>query len=404
MKKTILFFAALLTLLSISSALAQVNYSGWWQSNLYLWENPDDAQYYSFYQGLQFRISPQNYSNLYLNTYFRVAYRDDLDEMQEKVHNLYLNWNLADNYRLRIGRQFIYQGVINGTMDAFSLSGRFVKNLQLHAVIGTEAPYTREFDLVEWDSASVMGVYASYKLPWSNSLEVSYFQKQRQSELYWQQLGTALLGTFQQKINYYLRMDYNLLAETYQTLRGRLSYLANRWALTAEYNSQRPRIYEDSFFNIFVVNPYNQLRLAGNYRMNEYEFGLQLLHTVYNVHEFYILFKDDNDLRLVGSIGHQKFGTLGLVLQNGDAGDNLGYFADIRYEFLPNITARLYNSYFKYERTSTNISEDALAFLVGLGYRYKKVLLLEGELQQSSNNIYKNDTRGLVKLTFLFGN
>jgi hypothetical protein len=153
-----------------------------------------------------------------------------------------------------------------------------------------------------------------------------------------------------------------------------------------------------------VVNPYNQLRLAGNYRVKEYEFGLQLLQTVYDVHAFYVLFKDDNDLRLVGSIGHQKFGTLGLVLQNGYGGDNLGYFADIRYEFLPNITARLYNSYFNYERTSVNISEEALSFLVGLGYRYKKVLLLEGEVQQSSNNIYKNDTRGLVKLTFLFGN
>jgi len=410
MKKTILFFAALLTLLFISSSLAQVNYSGWWQSNLYLWENPDDAQYYNFYQGLQFRLSPQNYSNLYLNTYFRVAYRDDLDEMQEKVHNLYLNWNLADNYRLRVGRQFIYQGVINGTMDAVSLSGRFAKNLQLHAVVGTEAPFTREFELVEWDNGNLLGAYASYRLPWSNSLEVSYFQKQRKSnseeksELYWQQLGSAFLGTIQQKINYYFRVDYNLLTESYQTMRGRLSYLANRWTVSAEYNSQRPRIYEDSFFNIFVVNPYNQLRLAGNYRMQEYEFGLQLLQTVYDVHAYYVLFKDDNDLRLVGTFGHQKFGTLGLVLQNGYGGDNLGYFADIRYEFLPNITARLYNSYFNYERTSTNISEDALAFLVGLGYRYKKVLLLEGELQQSSNNLYKNDTRGLVKLTFLFGN
>lgn len=404
MKKTLLFFIALLSFGFLNSTSAQVTYNGWWQSNLYVWENPEDARYYNFYQGLQFRISPENYSDFYLNTYLRLAYRHDLDEMQEKVHNLYLNWNVGENYRVRVGRQFLYYGVINGTLDAISFSGRFLKNVQAHAVIGTEAPYSRELDVVEWEQGNILGAFASYKLPGSNSLDVSYFQKQRESNLYWQQLGSTFQGTIQQRVNYYFRMDYNLLSDSYQTVRGRLSYLTHRWSVNAEYNSQRPRIYEDSFFNIFKVNPYNQIRLGGNYHFRNLELGIQLLHTVYNVNEFYILFRDDNDFRVVGSVGHKKFGTVGMIVQNGFGGENIGYFADVRYEFLPNLSARLYNSYFNYERTSTNISEDALAFMVGLGYRYKRVLLLEGEIQQSSNNIYKNDTRGLLRLTYLFRN
>jgi len=401
--KLITYLSLLLVVLFFtSSVFSQVNVKGWWQSNLYIWENASENQQYDFYQGLQFRVAPQNNPDLYFNTFLRVAYQGDPADWEERIYNLYLNWNINQNYRFRIGRQFLYWGVINGTMDAVQFSGRFLPKLQFHGVIGLDAPFDRALEVRDWDKGNLMGGYLSYQLPGRNSIEVSYFQKQRESELYWQQIGTTILGFLNNRLNYYLRLDYNLLSKDYQTLRGRLTYYIDRWSLSAEYNSQRPRIYEDSFFSIFKVNSHNQIRGSVNYRLNDYDFGVHLLHTVYDVHEVYILFKDNNDLRFVGSVSHRKYGSFGLIAQTGTGGENIGYFANLHYEFLPGLTAKFYNSYYNYERATTNISQDALAFMAGLGYRLKKRLILEGELQQSSNNLYKNDLRGLVRLTYLF--
>jgi hypothetical protein len=384
--------------------VAQVNVSGWLQSNMYVFEDDQEKQNWNYYQGFQFRVSPQNNSNLYLNTFFRVAYLNQPADWEERFYNLYLSWKIKENYRLRLGRQFLYQGVINGTMDAAVISARVLKKLQFHGVIGMDATLDRSFELLKWEDGNVLGGYLSYRLPWQNSIEVSYFQKQRSDELYWQQIGSSFFGYLNQNVNYYVRFDYNLLSEKYQIFRGRLTYLQPKWSISAEYNSQRPRIYEDSFFSIFKVNAHNQIRAAFTYRLKNFDLGIQALQTVYNVSEFYILFKDDNDLRLIGSIGIPRYGNIGVILQNGFGGDNLGYFADLRYEFLPGLTARFYNSYYNYERATTNISQDALAFMGGLRYRLKNQILFDAELQQSSNNIYKNDVRLLARITYLFNN
>ena len=282
--------------------------------------------------------------------------------------------------------------MINGTVDAVLLSAKFYKNFQLKAVVGVEANEQRELKIRHWDNGNVIGGYLAYRMPWQNSLEVSYFQKERWSEKYWQQAGATFRGYFKEKLNYYARLDYNMKSSAYQAMRFRLTYFAGLWSLTGEYNSQKPRIYEDSFFNIFEVKAYNQIRTAATYQFGAYNLGLQYLYTKY---------QHDNDSRVVGSVD-TKYGTLGIIYQTGYGGDNTGYFFDLRYEFMPNLTARLYNSYYKYERALTNISDDALAFIAGLGYRWRNQVLIQGELQQSSNKYYKSDFRGLMRLTYLF--
>ena len=381
---------------------SQILANGWLQSNLYSWENLNETQQWDYYQGLQLRVSPENYSNLYLNTFMRLAYRGDPADWQEKVYNLYANWGIGKNFKARVGRQFLYKGVINGIADGVFLSGRFLKNFQAGVVMGTETPADRGFEIRRWDDGSVMGGYLGYSIAGQNSIELSFYQKERWSEEYWQQLGSVVRGFVFSKLDYYARFDYNLLKSDYQTVRFRLTYLDPQWSVSGEYNSQRPRIYEDSFFNIFVINPYNQIRTAFTYRLSSYELGIQLLHTVYNASEFYILFKDDQDLKLIGTVGHSGLGSFGIIFQTGDVAENIGYYADLRYDVFSNLTARFYNSYYNYERATVNIGEDALAFMVGLSYKVKKQFIVDGELQQSSNNFYKNDLRGLFRLTYLF--
>ncbi len=377
--------------------VAQISYAGvsvrgFLQSSVYGWENMQSERQLDYYQGLQLRISPESHPGLYFNTYLREAYRGDPAEWQERVYDFFVNWDAGKNYRFRIGRQFIYKGVMNGTFDAAVFSGRLINRLQYNVLAGTVATDSRSFKIREWDDGNVIGGALSYFLPLKSKIELSYVQKQRQSDLYWQQAGGTLDGFIRDRINYYARFDYNILKSDYQTMRFRLGYLVNKWSLSAEYNSQKPRIYEDSFFNMFDIKAYNQVRTAFTYRLGMLDFGLQYLYTK---------FEDDANNRIIPSVT-SKYGTIGLIYQDGYGGKNIGYFGELRYEFFPNLTAKIYNSYYNYERTEVNISEDALAFSAGLTYRLKQMLILQGDVQQMSNTYYENDWRGLFQLTYLF--
>ncbi len=391
MKRMIIILFLIFSCVYSVTLNAQVRFRGALQSSAYGWEVTGD-QRWDFYQGLNFRISPENYSSLYFNTYLRAAYRGDPAEWHERVYNMYANWDFMKNYKLSVGRQFLYNGVINGTVDAAMLSGRFMNRFLVKVLAGTDAPYSRELKLKEWDDGNVLGGYVSYYMPWQSSIEVSYFQKERSGDQYWQQVGTAVNG-YVSGVNYYGRFDYNLKSSSYQMMRYRLTYLGQKWTGSAEYLSQKPRIYEDSFFSIFEVNAYDQVRVAGTYRLTDrYEVGLQYLHTIYT---------NDTDNRIAGTFG-TPWGQVGVIREVGYSGLNLGFYGDLRYEVLPNLTARVFSNYYNYERAYTNISEDAFGFSGGLSYRFKNMLILQAEAQQMNNTYYEKDWRGLFRLTYLF--
>ena len=393
MKPIVILLTLLICTFFLSNIFAQVNVNGWLQSNLFVSENDQENQQWDFYQMFQFRIASKKYSDLYFNTLMRFAHRGDPAEWEEKAHNLYLNWGFAKNYRVRVGRMFYYKGVINGTIDAGEFAATYGGKLRFNAVVGTETPFSRKFEIRNWDNGNVFGGFLSYRLPWNNTIDVSYFQKERFSELYWQLFGSTLRGYLGKYFNYYLRYDHNLLKSDYQHMRYRLTFNKIKWSLGVEYNAQQPRIYEDSYFSIFQVDAYRQIRAIGTYWVSNIELGLQYLYSMY---------ERENDNRIIASLGTRKYGNFGIVYQSGFGGENFGYYADLRYEFMNNFVARLYNSYYNFERAFTSISQDALAFKVGLGYRWMNKLMLEGEIQQASNSYYKSDVRGLMRVTYLF--
>jgi len=392
MKNLRIYVLVCLIALFTTMGFSQVRVRGSVQSSLYGWENLQENQQWDFYQGLNLRITPENYSRLYVNTFLREAYRGDPAEWQERIYNLYAHWNAGKNLRLRIGRQFLYRGVINGTMDAALLQGQISKKLQVQFVAGLEAPVDRTFSLRKWDEGNVLGGYLSYHFLGRNRAEVSYFQKSRNEKTVWQQIGATFSGSAGHNIDYYARTDFNLLASDYQTLRGRLTYYQKRWTASVEVNSQKPRIYEDSFYNIFEIKAFNQLRTAATYRVGNYNLSLQYLFTLY---------EEDSDNRIMASAS-SSFGTLGLIYQTGFGGDNIGYFGEIHYEIFPHLTARLFNSIYNYEQAYTNISENATSFSAGLSYKFRNVLNIRAELQNMSNSYYKSDFRGLLRFTYIF--
>lgn len=393
MKPLTLLLAAVFTFLCARDGTSQIKLNGYFQSSGYGWENINQNQQFDYYQAFRLRVSPSNYRNLYLNTYLRAAYRGDPADWEEKFYNLYMNWDITDNYKIRFGRQFIYSGVMNGTIDGALVKAQFARGTGFKVLIGTEAPFRRTFGVLDWDEGNALGGYLSQVFLQNHRLEVSYFQKSRRDAKYWQQMGASVNGYLTSQLNYYARFDYNLLSSVYQLMRYRLTYFAPKWSLSAEYSSQKPRIYEDSFFNIFKIRAYNQVRTAANYQWGQFQLGLQHLFTMYA--------EDETDHRVIGTVSN-RYGTIGLIWQTGFGGQNVGPYGEVRYELLSNLTGRIYVSYYNYERTVTNLNEEALAFAAGLRYRLQNMIHLMGEIQQTSNNLYDNDVRGLLRVTYLF--
>ncbi len=370
---------------------SQIRFNGVLQSSLYTFETPENAQHGDFYQGLRLRILSKKNSKIFLNTYLRVAKIGNA-AWEERIYNLYVNWQTPRNrFQVRLGRQFLYRGVINGTLDGILLSATPIPRLRLKLFGGLEAPYRRGFEMVGSDSTA-WGGYASYRFSSLAKLDLSYFHRRRNDISVWHLLGAGLSGKLNQELYYQFQIDHNLEAETLQGLRARLTYYRNRWSFSGEINSQRPRVFEDSYFRIFELEAYQQLRGGVTYRIHNYQLGVQYIFTGY---------EEETTNQVILTVGN-RWGVIGLVLQDGFGGSNTGLYGDIRYEFLPGLTVKFYSSYYNFQRHAIEISEDATAFSGGLIYRPVRAFSIQAEAQQSINSFYDNDFRGLFRLNYYF--
>lgn len=394
MKKKTMFLVAILAAFSFSQLEAQFKMSGALQTWVYAWENPAKNQQNDFYQGFQFNMSNQSYKNLSLKTYFQLMYRGDPAEFGGRAYNFLINWkNNSRNFNMRFGRQFVYSGVINGTIDGLYLSYHPVSTVTVRAVAGIEAPYDHDFKLQKWSDNNAMGAYISVNASEKAKIDLSYFQRANDIETSWQQLGASMNGQLVNNLFYTGVYHYNMKKSEYQGMRFRLLYRFMPLSLSVEYNDQKPRIYEDSFFRIFKLYSYTQIRSQLSYDWSNLQFGLQYLNTSYE--------SGESDNQIVLSLS-SMWGNAGVLFQDGYGGKNLGFYGDIRYDITDMLQARAYASIFNYQRQTLEISEDAVSYSFGLNYKLQQNISLRADVQQASNSFYKNDWRGLLFFNYAF--
>ncbi len=403
MNRIIGTFSFILLLGLVLPINAQITLNGYWQNSFYLWQDAQGNRITDMYHGFWLRFRSKQLPRNYLNTYWRFARRGKPGEIAERVYNLYYFWQPQPEVHIKIGRQFLFYGVMNGVIDGGQLQIAPSSKVRLRLVAGMLAASNRTFHLLKWNEAHAAGGQIALRFSQHFRTEVSFFQKVRQQEAVWRQLGVSLGGKLIPRFGYYVRMDYNLLQKKYQLFRMRLTYLTLPWTLVAEYSSQRPRIYEDSFFSMFKVRAHNQLRLGMYYQLKWAQVGLQYFYTMYGITQIIPGNVSDTDSRVLLTLSG-RYGTLGVIYQNGFGGQNVGYFGNIRFPIFWGIKAHLFHSYYNYERTTTRISEDALSFSAGLEYRLKQVAVLQLDVQQASNIYFVKDWRVLTRITFLFRN
>jgi len=382
-----------ITLLSLP-VLGQVRVDGQAYSMLYAWENATSNQQWDNYHGLKLRLRPENNNNLTVKANLRFARRGDPGEWDERIYNAYVDWSPKGRHvQARAGRQFMYRGVINGSVDALWLRTQPLRNLEVQAITGFRVPLDRSANVQSWVDGGVLGGFASFRFDRQSHFDVSYVQRQRSGKVAWRQLGSALNGAFPGGWYYQMRVDYNLEQSEVQTLRVRAYYNAGRWLLSGEYNNERPRVFEDSFFNLFELNGFDQFRGGVTYRLGLYRVGAQFTHTS---------FEASNHNDRIEVTAANRWGTLGLIYQNGFGGDNVGVFGDVRYDLVHNLTVQVRSSHYNFERRTISIDEDATSFSGGVIFRPVPSLALNAGIQQSLNTFYSHDFRALFKVNYRF--
>ncbi|MDX1741160.1 MAG: hypothetical protein R3178_07695, partial [Rhodothermales bacterium] len=203
---------------AMAPARGQIQFDGRMHSYFYSYEATTGDQRGDFYQGLRFRTWLKEAPQLQLRSYLRVARRGDPVDWEARWYHGFLNWKPDRRVDLRLGRQFLYDGVINGTSDAFSVSASPIREVRVRLVAGLETPRDRAFEFLSKDDGYMLGAYASGRMARQAKLSVSYFQRNRLEAKVWEVAGAALTGELVDGLTYLAQFDYNMQDEEYQRM------------------------------------------------------------------------------------------------------------------------------------------------------------------------------------------
>ncbi len=390
--KTIRIFSILLVLLNCQLATAQIRYKLNLRSQLYLWENDAGNRQNDFYQNVGLWVKPLSGKQLTVKSFFRLARRGAPGRWEEKIYNAYLNWK-SDNqkWQVRLGRQFLFHGVIQGSMDGLQVKLQPFQKWQVVAVAGSAVPVDRALQFLNVSDNLVGGLFSDYRFSRTLRANVSYFQKARNGKTIWRQAGVSLSGFLRDfSLFYDVQAEFDLLNSTYQELRFLSEYYLQKWTLRLEVSQQRPRIYEDFLYNMFEIEGYSQLRTGVGYRLGAYRLNLDYILT---------LFEGAKTNRLIAGVA-AGWGSLNLLWQDDHGGKNFGVFGQLNHTFFNKLNIYFSSSYYVYERFRTALNQDATALTAGVNYRLLPPLRLGVQLQQMKNRYYNNDLRGLFQLNY----
>lgn len=421
MRIVFIFIVASLVLISVSSGqLLQLRAV----TSAYAWQRQDTVGLSSGhlygYQALQFSLVG---SSLSFHTYMQ-GFNDFAgplkNEGQFRLYNLYLRWSdIFGMVDVKLGRQAIFAGVGNNSIDGGTLSLKFLESrVKLLGYYGTLMPPRLKAGLIENRSSNFMtGTqllvspydFATFSASWMRKkIRPDAYSAIRRDTLFNRTVleitpsATAeeyFSGDFNldlpQLLDAYLRYDYDMNFERTSRWQffGRLKVLSNL-SLTAEYLYREPRLSFNSIFSVFTYNT-----------VKDYEAGIEYAP----IHDWQFFGKygsisygdvDEERITIGGSGTYVSASIAHNVGYNGkisSASVNVGYPLWNR-TLTP--TATLGYAQYKLSGEKTEL-ENALALTGGAVYRPSPWWMVDGQIQWIQNKIYSNDLRLFLRGSFL---
>ena len=401
-------------------------------TSAYAWERQDtigkSSQHLYGYETMQFSLSGEKLS---LHTYLQ-GFNDFAGPLSNnptlRLYNLYLKWaNIGNMVDVSLGRQAVFAGVGNGTIDGGLASVKFLDSrYKLTGYYGALPAERYEAKLIDNTDKNYLagGQLSASPLDFAQ-FSVSYMQKNIKPETYFSIRRDSLFNPFAVEIkptataeeyvsgdvsleykdlvSGYIRYDYDLLLDKnsrfqfftrikpFQSLDVKI---LQPLSLTGEYLQREPRRLFNSIFSVFAFST-----------LKEYEVGAEYsIGTDWQVFAKYgAVSYDDGDSHQMTLGVNGDHVSFSVTRDDGKGGELSAASLSLGYPFFENQltpTVMLSYAHYKLSEYSNNL-DDAMSLSFGAVYRPVRVLSIDAQAQWIRNRIYNNDMRFFVRVSYL---
>ncbi|RLD11365.1 hypothetical protein DRI50_10125 [candidate division KSB1 bacterium] len=293
-----------------------------------------------------------------------------------------------------LGRQFLYPGVLLGSLDGLNLILKPWKYLNWQIYGGVESHLLRAFKIYEPDEATVFGSRIKLNHLLNTNWHLIYLQKMYHSKTQWQIVGLNLANYSLPNLTVLLQSHYDLVNSRLHRLYLSARYRFNRKLMFSGYVKQQyPQVYNTSYFEIFEVEKYLLAGFNAAYQLSN-RFNVTAMVQGVQLDEGY-------GNRFIVTLGDAN-GSLGLIYETGDLGNQLGLLMDYRYEILHNLMATISVDFSRYRFEKRFDYDSQIANALGLSYRFSRHWNARLEYQWLTNTNFKYDQRILNHINFIW--
>jgi len=406
MKTNLLLVTVLVILLAVTQSFPQdLVTTGRFTNSVYAFEPPilrgseESETHVLLFQYFRFKASMKEYNNLTFNldTRFLTDLQEDIDnDLRFRVNRISLSADDLFNgfMDVEVGRLFFHPGITFGSMDGVNLNLKPLKNLHVELYAGVESYMYRSYKMYNFSDATVYGGSLKYFNFYRTNLDVSYLQKTYDSEIQWQLAGVSLA-------NYSFR-DWKFLLQThYDIANSRLHrfFFSTRFTPTKQLHfnvnlkQQHPQVYADSYFQMFDLKEYRKAGVGASYYFTN-EYALNIDYDLFQI-------EDGQGNRVILSLNNNH-GSIGVVYETGDLGDQIGFMADYGYEFLPGLVGSIYIDYLRYRFEEIYSYENQLTNAVRVAYDISRNWKVDLEYQFLNDKFKTSDHRLLNHIHFIW--
>lgn len=400
-KIILIFFSSLILLKPVAATELRSNITTYFNSyqtqDLYTEEK---TSYFRAYQSFRFDLNQIGTKDLSFHTYFRSTsdfiHKNSTDP-STKIYNAYIDWkNIKKVLNLRLGRQFLYAGVGNATMDGLRLDFKPKQKLQLTAYIGLQLPKDKWTKIDTWEKSHIFGGEISTTYLRNTRLALSYVQKEREKAFEEHLIGINATH-FHKKLDFFTRFHYDLVYKKVQnfTLRGAGSRLWDKLYLSLEYQFRRPSLYSNSIFSVFKQESYSIFRFSGSYQfVKNLKFSSE-----YNL----TLYESDNSTRTRLGIEYAFIG-LGVNFRRGYGGESNGFYGRLVHSLKKDLIFSVGADYGKYKLDEEQESkEETFILSTRVEWEALRNFRFALELQDARNKVKSYGFRLQAKASYRFG-
>ncbi len=396
--------------------------NGRFATSFYAWKQYDTVgvgkNYLRAYQTIQLSMVQ---GDVALHTYLLGAAGGTNDIGLVRAYSLYVDWNnIGRVLDLSLGRQAIFAGVGNGTIDGLKLTARLLQDKVRITGFGG-ATVNPDFTGIRrnvHDNNSFGGQIVTTAVR-DLRVGLSYINRREEQDPYWtvrardssynpvsyyiapeseaEQYGSAdasysLLGT---RLFVYGRYDYDFnLSRTFRGQGNARFEVTSKLSLTADYLYRAPRVAFNSIFSVFTLNAVNEIEGGVEYAF------LPAVRAFGKIAS--VTYSDDKSHRWTLGV-NTSYGSVSYAGNDGYAGQLQSFSLQGVYPLLNRVvTPMLGVSYSSYRLSADAPRDNALAILLGAILRPVNAFSMDVQGQLMTNRIYKNDLRLQVRLMYWF--